>query len=138
VSTNVSEEHITSIFRFENISSARNQSESRLLLLATCFYAELIFSTLKMEAICSSETSVDAQRPTRHYIPLCSQGPPLFSILSWTDPSLTHTLPRYISKINFNIVMFRNIVLVNIHFTATPWHFKYTESGSVICSPVSC
>jgi hypothetical protein len=28
-----------------------------------------LFSTLKMEAICSSETSVDVQRTTRRYIP---------------------------------------------------------------------
>jgi hypothetical protein len=27
------------------------------------------FSTLKMEAICSSETSVDSQQTTRRYIP---------------------------------------------------------------------
>jgi hypothetical protein len=27
------------------------------------------FSALRMEAICSSETSVDFQRTTRHYIP---------------------------------------------------------------------
>jgi hypothetical protein len=32
-------------------------------------FAELISSTLKMEAICSSETSVDTQRITRRYIP---------------------------------------------------------------------
>jgi hypothetical protein len=37
--------------------------------LARWFHAELIFSTLKMEAICFSETSVDTQRTTRHYIP---------------------------------------------------------------------
>jgi hypothetical protein len=33
------------------------------------FFAELISSTLKMEKICSSETSVDTQRITRCYIP---------------------------------------------------------------------
>jgi hypothetical protein len=33
------------------------------------FLAQLIFSTLKMEAKCSSETSVDTQRTTRRYIP---------------------------------------------------------------------
>jgi hypothetical protein len=33
------------------------------------FLAELISSTLKMEAICSSETSVDTQRTTQRYIP---------------------------------------------------------------------
>jgi hypothetical protein len=34
-------------------------------LLSSWFLAQLIFSTLKMEAICSSETSVDTQRTTR-------------------------------------------------------------------------
>jgi hypothetical protein len=33
------------------------------------FFAQLIFSTLKMEAICSSETSVGIQRTTQRYIP---------------------------------------------------------------------
>jgi hypothetical protein len=32
-------------------------------------FAELISSTLKMEAICSSETSVETQRITRRHIP---------------------------------------------------------------------
>jgi hypothetical protein len=52
LSADVSEEHIAPIF-----------------LLATCFdagflFARLMFSTLKMGAICSSETSVDTQRTT--------------------------------------------------------------------------
>jgi hypothetical protein len=38
-------------------------------LLARLFLAQLIFSTLKMEAIYSSETSVDTQRTTWRYIP---------------------------------------------------------------------
>jgi hypothetical protein len=38
-------------------------------LLSRWFLAELVSSTLKMEAICSSETSVDTQRTTRRYIP---------------------------------------------------------------------
>jgi hypothetical protein len=38
-------------------------------LLSHWFLAQLIFSTLKMEAICSSETSVDTQWTTRRYIP---------------------------------------------------------------------
>jgi hypothetical protein len=46
----VSEEHIVSNFRVEEL-------------------AELISSTLKMEAICSSERSVDTQRATQRYIP---------------------------------------------------------------------
>jgi hypothetical protein len=44
------------------------------MLLATChllarWFAEPISSTLKMEAICSSETSVKTQRTTRRHIP---------------------------------------------------------------------
>jgi hypothetical protein len=41
-------------------------------LLATCFTLVSCLaysSTMKMEATCSSETSVDFQRTTRHYIP---------------------------------------------------------------------
>jgi hypothetical protein len=64
VSTDVSEEHIASIFRVEKISSARNQRESRW---QRWFLAEPFFSTLKMKAICSSETSVDTQRTTHIY-----------------------------------------------------------------------
>jgi hypothetical protein len=63
VSTDIPEEDITFIFKVEKISSARNQRESRWQA------GELIFSTLKMEAICSSETSVDTQRTARHCIP---------------------------------------------------------------------
>jgi hypothetical protein len=33
------------------------------------WFAEPISSTLKMEAICSSETSFETQRTTRHHIP---------------------------------------------------------------------
>jgi hypothetical protein len=38
-------------------------------LLSRWYLPELIFPTLKMEAICSSETSVDTQRTTPCYIP---------------------------------------------------------------------
>jgi hypothetical protein len=44
------------------ISRARNQRER-------WFLAQIIFSTLKMEATCFSETSADTQRTTRRYIP---------------------------------------------------------------------
>jgi hypothetical protein len=42
-----------------------------LCLLPACFlvFAELISSTLKMEAICSSETSVETQQTTQRHIP---------------------------------------------------------------------
>jgi hypothetical protein len=38
-------------------------------LFSRWFLAQLVFSTLKMEAICSSETSVDTQWTTRRYTP---------------------------------------------------------------------
>jgi hypothetical protein len=38
-------------------------------LLSRWFLAQLIFATLKMEAICSSETSVDTQRTRVRHIP---------------------------------------------------------------------
>jgi hypothetical protein len=49
------------------------------LLLARSFLAELTSSTLKMDAISSSETSDDTQRTTRRYIPEdgYSSQPPL-------------------------------------------------------------
>jgi hypothetical protein len=56
VSKDVSEKHIASIFRVEEISTCH-------------LLAELISWTLKMEAIYSSETSVDTQRPMQCYIP---------------------------------------------------------------------
>jgi hypothetical protein len=37
--------------------------------MASLFLSQLIFSTLKIEVICYSETSVDTQRTTRLYIP---------------------------------------------------------------------
>jgi hypothetical protein len=51
------------------ISRARTSVKA---VIATCFYAGSCLaysSTLKMVAICSSETSVDFQRSTRRYIP---------------------------------------------------------------------
>jgi uncharacterized protein (DUF1015 family) len=44
VSTDISEEHIASIFRVEEISSARSQQA--IILLATCLLAELVPSIL--------------------------------------------------------------------------------------------
>jgi hypothetical protein len=41
----------------------------RLHLLSRWFLAQLIFSAMKMEAICSSETLVATQRTTRRYNP---------------------------------------------------------------------
>jgi hypothetical protein len=44
-------------------------SSSACHLLACWIFAELISSTLKMEAICSSEMSVETRRTTRRHIP---------------------------------------------------------------------
>jgi hypothetical protein len=54
VSTDFSEEHIASIFRVEEISSAKETSKQ---------------AALKVEAICSSETSVETQQTTGRHIP---------------------------------------------------------------------
>jgi hypothetical protein len=54
------------------LSFDRRFGETYRLHLATCLFAgfsELISSTLKMEAIYSSETSVETQWTTRRYIP---------------------------------------------------------------------
>jgi hypothetical protein len=61
-------EHISSIFRVKEISSASKLVTSTCHLLA-CWFAEPISSTLNMEAICSSETSVATQQTTRRHIP---------------------------------------------------------------------
>jgi hypothetical protein len=59
------EEHIASIFRVEEIISARTILPPAYLLVL----AEIISSTLKMEAIYSSETSAATQETTRRHIP---------------------------------------------------------------------
>jgi hypothetical protein len=70
MSTDVSEEHTASIFSVEKISSLETSKQvASRIMLATCMLAEPIYSTLKMEAICSSETSVKTQRTIRHHIP---------------------------------------------------------------------
>jgi hypothetical protein len=59
VSTDVSEKYIAEL----------QSSRQACHLFACWFLAELIFSTLKMEAICLSETSVETQRTTRRHVP---------------------------------------------------------------------
>jgi hypothetical protein len=49
--------------------TAYNENYSACHLLSRWFLAQLSFSGLKMEAICSSETLVDFQRNTRRNIP---------------------------------------------------------------------
>jgi hypothetical protein len=43
--------------------------ETSLPSAFTLIYCSAYFSTMKMEAICSSETSIDTQWTTRRYIP---------------------------------------------------------------------
>jgi hypothetical protein len=62
--SDVSEEHIASILRVEEIISARTSTPAYFLVLA-----EIISSTLEMDAIYSSETSVATQQTTRRHIP---------------------------------------------------------------------
>jgi hypothetical protein len=66
VGTNVSEEHVASIFRVERISKLRIMLA--LLVTANIVSSLLILSTLKMEVTCSSETSV-LTRSTWLHIP---------------------------------------------------------------------
>jgi hypothetical protein len=65
VTSDVSEEHIVSIFRVEEIISARTSKPPTYLQVL----AEIISSTQKMEAICSSESSVATQQTTLRHIP---------------------------------------------------------------------
>jgi hypothetical protein len=62
----------TPLFHFPSVSYINPDFQvadySACHLLSRWFLAELIFSTLKMEAICFSETSVDFKRTTRRYI----------------------------------------------------------------------
>jgi hypothetical protein len=73
MSTDVLEEHIVSIFRVEEQSSYRLHLQGGRAEL--CFPPAFTvvscsaYSTMKMEAICSSKTLVDIQRTTLHYIP---------------------------------------------------------------------
>jgi hypothetical protein len=48
---------------------SKNQQASRWQAECLLVFAELISSTVKMEAICSSETSVETPRTTRRHIP---------------------------------------------------------------------
>jgi hypothetical protein len=64
VSSDVSEEHIASIFRVEKEAEQETSMKAGGKLVS--YSAN--FSALKMEAICFSKTSGDTQRTTRRYI----------------------------------------------------------------------
>jgi hypothetical protein len=53
----------------ERGSTNQQASRWKACHLFACWFAEPISSTLKMEAVCSSETSVETQRTTRRRIP---------------------------------------------------------------------
>jgi hypothetical protein len=57
VATDLSEEHIASIFRVEK-TIQQEPASKHVARLPACWFLWIISSTLKMEAICSSETSV--------------------------------------------------------------------------------
>jgi hypothetical protein len=65
-----------------NNFSKQAACSSRCHLLACWFLAEIISSSLKMEATCSSETSVDTQRTTRRYIPEFATNHSLWSMFA--------------------------------------------------------
>jgi hypothetical protein len=85
-------------FQGRRISQTRNQHEA---LLATCFtlVSCLAYSwTLKMEVICSSETSVDIQWTTWRYIPEGStlQAYPIFhNICVKSESFFVRKIPKY-------------------------------------------
>jgi hypothetical protein len=62
-SSDVSEEHVASIFRVEEYAKQESCVKAGGKLVSCLAY----YSILKMEATCSSETSVDFQRTTRVY-----------------------------------------------------------------------
>jgi hypothetical protein len=72
VSTDVSEKHVASIFgvgEYAKKETSMKQVANRAatyFTLGSCLAYSL---TLKMEATCSSGTSVDFQQTTPHYIP---------------------------------------------------------------------
>jgi hypothetical protein len=66
----VSEEHVTFIFRVEE--EAKEETSMKHSASYACFVLCSSFDhsfTLKVEAVCSSETSIDFHRTTRRYIP---------------------------------------------------------------------
>jgi hypothetical protein len=60
--------HFGGLYRL-HLQGQRSNYYSACHLISCWFLAEIISSTLKMGAICFSETSSDTQRTTRHYIP---------------------------------------------------------------------
>jgi hypothetical protein len=63
VGTIVSEEYTASTIQTEMICFSERLPPTFTLISCSTY------STLKMEAVCSSETSVDFQRSTRRYVP---------------------------------------------------------------------
>jgi hypothetical protein len=69
-------------------SGSKNKPRKKPALLVTCFMLVSFLaysSTLKIEAACFSETSVDFQRTTRRYIP---EDRPLYFLAAFPEFSL--------------------------------------------------
>jgi hypothetical protein len=82
-------------FNQTTIDSFQILSNSSHINQITITIAEIISSTLKMEAICSSETSVATQQTTRRHIP--------------EDGTLQTTIRRYVVKIRTEFITNHNI-----------------------------
>jgi hypothetical protein len=75
------------------------------------FLAKLIFSTLKMEAVCSSETPVDTQRTTRRYSP--------------EDGTLQHTTWRYMPVVLKLFWLAAHCKTIFCRTSCTKWKIVY-------------
>jgi hypothetical protein len=125
------------IWRFGGTYRLQLHGQSRPLL-ARWFLAEFISSTLKIEALCSSETSVDTQRTTRYYIPedgtlyifICFIWVSDLVLASWyswspshiftlSSPSSSYMALRPISGLG--LLLWRSLILHLQTVGRTPW-----------------
>jgi hypothetical protein len=92
-------------------SSPVSKNKQTLSPPFTLVYCSAYFFTLKMEAVCPSDTSVNTQRTTRRYIPQDGtlQVPSIVSPLYWLDWTIsrlstwdhvTETRPSYCDAIS--------------------------------------
>jgi hypothetical protein len=95
-SRDVPEKHIASTFSVEKKAkeetSLKQVASRTSFMLVSCL---AYFSNLKMEATCSSETSVDFQRTTRRYVP---EDKALGMQSSWWNENWQRR-PKYLEKI---------------------------------------
>jgi hypothetical protein len=148
VSTDVSEEHIASIFRVEEISPGAKEN-SACHQLSRWFLAELISSTLKMEAMYSSGTSVDTQWTTRRYIPEHILF--ITTAVKILNPTMYHVFSLYVhvGRVNLTLCYILHYILewvgllfllVNVVTLVTFFcaSHKFTSSDLSAINVVSC